>query len=413
MKIQYKSLLNNTLLLLLVFVLFPVSCTKDKDDENDHTYLIQFEKKNTLEISFILTILNEIAADQPEAQNLIDNTNYDVEVYKITYSTMYKEEEITASGLVCLPVASESFPILSFQNGTNTSHVLAPSMNLVNPMFMLLQSLAGNGYIILIPDYIGFDASQDILHPYYVKSVTSSAVVDMIYAAREFIDHYSSTANYNEEYFLMGYSQGGWATLVTLEEIEKKHAAELEVKATSCGAGAYDLIDVTGYILQQETFPSPLYLPYYVYSHQQYGSLDGPMNIFFQEPYLSRIPDLFTGIYNNTYINSQLNDSIAKFLLPGLVENFSDGPEYEELRSDLVNNSVEAWPASSFIRFYHGTEDLNVSPNESRNMYSDFSDPALNASVQLIEFEGDNHSSGVLPWGIQTFLWFNEIKGGN
>ncbi|MGD2035803.1 MAG: lipase family protein, partial [Bacteroidales bacterium] len=341
--------MQNKLLLPVVILILVLSCSKDPDPV-EHDFLVDFEKKNSLQTSFIINILNGISTEYPGVMQLIEQKEYGVDVYRITYNTHYNGNEITASGLLCLPTAAESFPIISFQNGTNTSHHDAPSNDWFNPMFLLLQSLAGNGYIILIPDYFGFGASEDILHPYYVKTTTNAAIIDMIYAAKEFIDYYSGAASYNEDIFLMGYSQGGWATLAALEEIESNYSSEFHVPAISCGAGAYDLINVAGYILEQDTFPSPLYLPYYVYSHQQYGTLDYSLEMFFQEPYRSRIPELFTGSFSNSYINSQLNDSVALLLVPEFIDNFSDGPEYEALRSDLKTNSVEAWVTGSLIR---------------------------------------------------------------
>ncbi len=410
MKIQLKSILSSNLLALVIGALILSSCTKDTNNIVENTYLVDFESKYSLQTSFIKNLLNGVMTDYPEVIELINNTNYDVEIYSIEYKTTYNGKEIIASGLICMPVAAENFPILSFQNGTNTSHANAPSINITNPLFAMLQSLAGNGYIILIPDYIGFGSSEDILHPYYVKTTTNSAVIDMMYAAQEFIDKYSTGANYNDKYFLMGYSQGGWATLAALEEIEANHASEFEVEATSCGAGAYDLMEVSDYIFHLDTFPSPLYLPYYIYSHQQYGSLDDPLTKFFQEPYASRIPDLFDGSHSNANINSQLTNKVSSLLLTDLIENFSSSPDYEALRSDLKVNTIEAWAASSLLQFYHGTADMNVSPSESQNIYSGFIDLGLGSSVQLIEMDGKNHETGLLPWGINTFIWFNEIK---
>lgn len=405
----FQSIIRIKLVVYLCILLIISSCSKDTEDIK-HTYLVHYDKMYTLQNSFILSILNEISSDQPEVIELINNVNYNVEVYNITYKTRYKDEDIIASGLVCIPHSSIDFPIISFQNGTNTSHINAPTTNWSNPMFMLLQSLASNGYIILIPDYIGFGESENKMHPYYVKSTTNSAIIDMIYAVQELLEYYSTGANYNDEYFLMGYSQGGWATLAALEELEINHASNIEVRATSCGAGAYNLMHVSDYILQQNTFPSPLYLPYYMYSHQQYGSINDSLDKYFQEPYLSRIPELFSGNHNNSYINSQLTDTVAGLLATEFITGFSDSPVYEELRSDLVLNSVNAWPASSLVHLYHGTEDLNVPISESQNMYSDFMALDLGNRVKLIELEGKNHESGILPWGIKTFIWFNKIK---
>jgi pimeloyl-ACP methyl ester carboxylesterase len=397
---------------IVIFFIFLViaSCDKDSDNSIEYDHLISFEKKYTLQIPLIISILNDVANDHPEIFELADSTNYEVDVYSISYKTSYKEEEIIASGLICLPSAFEGFPILSFQNGTNTSHMNAPSINLSNPMFLLLQCLAGNGYIILVPDYIGFGISSDKLHPYYVKPSTNSAVVDMMYAAQEFIENYSSGANYNDQFFLMGYSQGGWATLSALEEIEANHSTAFEIHATSCGAGAYDLLEVSDYIIHLDTFPSPLYLPYYIYSHQQYGTLTDSLNTFFREPYSSIIPELFSGVYSNSYINKQLTDTVSQLLSQEFIEGLSNDQDYESLRSDLAANTVKAWSASSLIRFYHGTADMNVPPSESQNIYSGFIELGLESSVELFEMEDKNHETGALPWGIETIIWFNEIK---
>lgn len=407
---QFRSLIIRNFIGLVTIVFVLSSCTKDPDSSTENTHLVSFERKYSLQTSFIINLLKGVNSDDPEVEKLINNIKYDVEILSIEYRTTYNEEEIIASGLICMPVAPEGFPILSFQNGTNALHTNAPSINLSNSMFVLLQSLAGNGYIILIPDYIGFGSSEDILHPYYVKTTTNSAVVDMMYAAQEFVDYHSTGANYNDQYFLMGYSQGGWATLAALEEIEANHKNRFDIIATSCGAGAYDLMHVSDHIIHLDVFPSPMYLPYYIYSHQQYGSLDEPLVNFFQEPYASMIPDLFDGSNSNPYINNQLPDTVSQLLVPEFIENFNSDANYEALRLDLEINSVKAWQTGSLIRFYHGTADLNVPFSESQNIYNDFIDLDLNSSIQLIEMEDLNHESGVLPWGISTFIWFNEVK---
>jgi dienelactone hydrolase len=81
--------------------------------------------------------------------------------------------------------------------------------------------MASNGYIVCIPDYTGFGASEDIMHPYYHKASSNSAVIDMLHALGEMARKTDILPSQSGHYYLMGYSQGGWATLAAMEEIEK------------------------------------------------------------------------------------------------------------------------------------------------------------------------------------------------
>ncbi len=397
---------------VLSIIFFSQGCKKDTTvPESDFQYLIQYEKVTSLSKFYITTFYLFQSAEYPEIEQLVENTLYDVDVYRIEYKTSYIDSGISASGVICIPVASEVFPILSFQNGTNTSHSNAPSIAIVNPYFTLLQSLAGNGYILLIPDYIGFGSSENIIHPYYQKETNNSAIIDMIYATREMLDNYNGGATYSTTEYLMGYSQGGWATLSALREIEMNQTVDIIVKAASSGSGAYSLIDVTNDIIQKDSFPGPLYLPYYVYSHQQYETLHDPLGTFFREPYVSLIPDLFSSNYTNNEVNMQLTNSIADLLTQNLIENFNTSNDFLELRNDLEHNSVEAWKLNSLLRLYHGNADENVPFNQSVSMYNDLISAGNEENiVSFFEMEGLNHETAIIPWGINTILWFNELK---
>jgi pimeloyl-ACP methyl ester carboxylesterase len=406
------SHLKNTFLLLLLTLLVFTSCDEEQkgNPESEFTYLVDYSKEHTLQKAVITATQAIVATEYSDMNFLKDSTNYSVDVYNLSYRTKYKEQEIIASGLLCMPAGEGIFPILSFQNGTNTAHANAPTENSGSFIFQVLQGLAGNGYILLIPDYIGFGSSDTIVHPYYLKKPTTDAVIDFIKASREFIDYYIDEAVYSQDCYLAGYSQGGWASLAVLHAIEHDKNIDIQVKATSCGAGAYDLLKATDYILSLDTFPGPLYLPYYLYSHQQYGSISDPIHKYFQEPFASVIPDLFDGTYTLTEVNSQLTDTISNLLTLNFIQNFRSDAAYREIRNDMESNSVSAWNASSLLRFYHGTKDVHVAPFQSKNIYQDFQSFGLDDRVNYFDIPDVDHNAGILPWGISTVLWFNEVK---
>lgn len=400
------------LFFLFTAIMAITGCQKeDSNPPAENSYLQSFEKIDSYSSGFIKAILGTQSTDYPEINPIISSTAYGIDIYRITYKTTFKNTDVTASGLVCVPASEGNFPVISFQNGTNTSHYNAPSVNPNELMYSLMEAMAGNGYIVVIADYLGFGESQSMIHPYYDKESTSRSVTDMILAAHELLQADEVDANTSGKHFLMGYSQGGWATLTTLQRCEQAYPADIEVVAASCGAGAYDLMAMSDYVLSLQTFPGPLYLPYFIYSKIDAGDMAGPLSQYFKEPYASRIPGLFDGSHSNDDVNTQLNDTIAKLVTDEMINNFAASSDFSSLRSLLASNSAEAWNCSAYIRFFHGTADLNVPPVQSDIIYDRFMDlGASQEKVSIQTMEGLTHETGLIPWGIKTINWFNQLK---
>lgn len=413
-KSKYTYLSYAVLLVLIVSIFAIPGCKKDSASDDPplkNEILVSYEKILSYPVETIRQQLGVWQNIYSDIIPIINNTNYGVDVYKVTYNTTFKNEPVLASGLICLPQSEGAFPIISFQNGTNTMKNDCPSLNPTGYYYSLMQYMAGNGYIIVFPDYIGFGASAKYLHPYYEKETTNKAVVDMIRACHEIFDEQGIKVKHNGKHLLMGYSQGGWATLSALKNIETTYKTELPVLAASCGAGAYDMMVMSNYVLAQEIFPGPLYLPYFIYSQQQFGAHNDPPEKFFNEPYTSRIPALFNGTYTNSQVNEQLNDTIARLVNSNMISDFSTGAGFAQLRSLLVKNSVTSWLPASKINFYHGSTDLNVPPAQSQLMYDSFiSIGAGTDKVQLIILPGTDHEFSLLPWGLKTINWFNGLQ---
>lgn len=399
-------------IIVIVSLFITPGCKKESADNAPvNEVLVSYQKSLIYPVELIRQQIGFLAVLYPDAATILANSAYGVEVYKITYNTVYKGESVLASGLVCLPQTENSVPIISFQNGTNTLKSGSPSMNPSGYYFTLMEYMAGNGYIITIPDYIGFGASAQYLHPYYDRETTDRAVIDLIRACHELLGEKDIKVKFSGEHFLMGYSQGGWATLSGLKNIETNYKATIPVKATSCGAGAYDMMAMSNYVLAKQVFPGPLYLPYFIYSQKLFGAHNDPLTKFFNEPYASRIPELFNGNYTNDQVNEQLNDTISKLLKSNMIADFSNGADFAQLRSLLVKNSVTAWVPASKINFYHGSADLNVPPEQSQLIYNSFLNMGVGQDkIQLISLPGTDHESSLLPWGLKTINWFNQLK---
>jgi len=415
MKNYQKSRKNSAVITGFLFVTLLIlvsSCRKEEYEPIQGNYLVSYRLNHSFTLETVQSILSLAAFEYPEAITLVENADYGVRIYIISYQTYYLDSLINASGLVCMPDADEEFPVISFQNGTNTDDDNAPTKNPFNESYILLEMMASNGYIVLIPDYIGFGASEDLIHPYYHRSSTNNAVIDMIHAFNEMKLRDDILATSTAATYLMGYSQGGWATLSALDEIENGTGTEIDVAAASCGAGAYDLTAMSNYILNLETFPGPHYLPYFIYSQQELGLIQEPLSTFFKSPYAERIPQLFDGTNSNNEVNAQLTNTIGDLLTDNLINNFQTSQDYEGLRLRLEENSIDAWNTNAELHLYHGTDDLNVPAEQSSLIYNAFINAGADPDkVLLFELTGKDHEGGVLPWGISTINWFNTLEG--
>ena len=140
--------------------------------------LISYEFKGTMNSEEIQDQLDsEFGSLSPEAL-------FSIEMYSIVYETIDQfGNETIASGLVAYPIAIENaFPIMSFQHGTQIRRESAPSMGGFNELIMWLTT---SGYIFVEPDYLGLGISN-MLHPYHLKDVTASSVIDMVIATKHF-----------------------------------------------------------------------------------------------------------------------------------------------------------------------------------------------------------------------------------
>ena len=378
----------------------------ERTENLNHVYLQNHNLLRAYTSSNIITNLQLLQTAYPDIASLADNISYDVRIYSISYKTTFLGEEIIASGLVSIPDTEGSFPIISFQNGTNTCHSNAPSVNHNNVFYSLLTINSGNGFIIALPDYIGFGESEEYLHPYFHTESSNQAVRDMILAVEEFTDYFEGL-NVSKELYLMGYSQGGWATLSVLKDIEQYPLEDYTLVSASCGAGAYDLIAFTDYIFTLDTYPTPFYLPYFIESRRQNGIIDDPLSLFFKEPYASMVPGLFDGSLCNSELNSYLTTDISDLLTDHFISDFNTSDDFIPVRNELLASGVTPWKLNTPLMITHSNGDQSVPIQQSLDLYDNLiAAGTLENDLSFNEIYDIDHNDAIIPWGISTLVWF-------
>lgn len=386
--------------LSLVFLLVTFSCS-----EKDEPFVIETLVSSD---SFLERGKNELISlmDLAGFGELESYIQYDINVYKITYKTNYLGQEIIASGLVSFPDTKEAIPMLSFHNGTETKKANAPTLN---SNFTLLSSIAGAGYIFVVPDYIGFGSSASSFHPYYVKDLMASSIVDMLKAARELA--HQEGYNFNGDVYLSGYSEGGYATMATHKEMEENPVTGLNLKASAPSSGGYDVKGMQEYFVSLETYPQPYYLAYVALSYKNVYGWSDPMSTFFQEPYATNLSGYFDGSKSGSEINGFLTDAVADYLQPEFQLNADTDPTFAKIIDAFEENSLDEWVPGKTMYMYHGNADTWVPYQNSVDTYDNFM--RLGASPNTVTFttiEGATHSSGFGPYLIDAVKKFDALK---
>jgi hypothetical protein len=400
----YRSLLLSLFLFFGIIYLFLLTGCSDEEPEppKEPDYLVSYDvvlNRTKAEIDILIAFAG--------LEELSDFMEYDITVYSITYKTTYLGQEIVASGLVAFPITDNMIPILSFQHGTITRYSDAPTQDL--NLYGLLSSVASNGYIFCIPDFIGFGSSTNVLHPYYHAETTARCVIDIIQAAAELsgILEY----NYNGDVFLGGYSEGGYATMAAHKMMEETNPEGFNLIASAPASGGYDVKGMQTYFFSLETYHQPYYLAYVALSYEQTYGFNNILTDIFQEPYASEIPGLFDGSLSGGQINNELTNVMADLVQADILENIDTESKYDYLNNALEDNSVDNWVPQTKMIMYHGTADITVPYQNSVDTYNTMIQ--LGASQDILSFvplQDATHDSGVYPYVAQVLETFIDLK---
>jgi hypothetical protein len=168
-----------------------------------------------------------------------------VDVYHLQYETVGGQgEATTASGALMVPSGADPScqgprPVVVYAHGTNAEKAfnIANLSDTGNSEGVLLAAVfAAEGYIVVAPNYAGYDTSSLSYHPYLVADQQSHDMTDALTAARTAFS--TVGANASSKLFVTGYSQGGYVALATLRAMQ---TAGISVTAAAPMSGPYAL----------------------------------------------------------------------------------------------------------------------------------------------------------------------------
>lgn len=263
---------------------------------------------------------------------------YAVTTYRLNYLTIGADgRQLTASGLVAVPdkPAGARSPVMSYQHGTIFRDAEAPSNHAVAEEPAVV--MASLGYVVLAADYLGYGASRGVPHPYLQAGPAAAAVLDLLTAAK-YWRQLNRVAD-NGQLFLVGYSEGGHATLAAHRALQAgSHPQKAQLVGSVAGGGPYQVQATMDALLGLVAADNPL-----IAALLRPGTLKGlnsTLRLLVRNQLLDKaLPDDADVAFDPRFIDLYLADDNA-----GL---------------DTLSN-VHDWAPQRPVRLFHGREDRTV-----------------------------------------------------
>lgn len=455
---MYRKLIA-LVLILLGAIAFLGGCSGGDSSEGDDSGLYTMEEigritdleelKNLQLVSLsvhgqVIDSADGVGDDQAEAESLSSIKDYVMDklkayfgayfpIYnKVTYNTTNSsgaQQQVT--GLMVIPASLKdnvSLPILSMQHPTQVLRKYSPSWR--NPednefTGILAGIIAMTGYIVVVADYPGMGDNYDV-HPYCSK-VLSNCVVDLIGVAINAKDELAKfKVEWNGKVVLLGYSEGGYATMVSAQKLQQ--TAQYPLDAVSPLDGPYSLsVTMKNVMLTADaSYGAPYFLPYFVAG---YESIYTP-NITFSGAVKESVPDytppegetyatMLHKLLDGSHDSSEINEFMMKatpyegpksVLQDSFISQLSDDTSFV-CQALEDNNGYVGWTPTIPMKMFHNENDDYVPYDnmvQAKNNFPDSSNIEYGSFTEYIPISDSIHADSFPVAMVKGFLYVDK-----
>lgn len=281
------------------------------------------------------------------------------------------------------PACSGERPVVLYAHGTTftqTKNLAIVSSDSEGSLLMAMY--AAQGFIVVAPNYLGYDRSSLGYHPYLHAEAQAADMIDGLRAAKTHLAAASATKA-SAQLLVTGYSQGGHVAMATHKVIERDHSAEFTVTAAGPMSGPYNL----GKFVDVIVGPGPiaagatLFTPLLITSYQRaYGNIYTNLADVYQAPYVNagdRLLPTDTPI-DQLIVQGKLPNDPTFTQLFGtgglLTDGFRAGYLTSNLRSAAQANTLLGWTPKrpGTVAMCGGAQDPTVFYFNTIDMQADF-----------------------------------------
>lgn len=304
------------------------------------------------------------------------------------WSTDQDGQLLRLSGRIMLPASGEIRNIILVSHFTIGADRECPSRS-----FQLEGVLALDGYALIIPDYIGYGASADRIHPYLCSNLTARNVVDMLDAAVPYLKGINRYPK-DESIFLMGYSQGGATTVAVQRLLESdEYADKYKIRRNFAGAGPYDIATTYDDAIKKDYTGIPCAVPLIVIGLNEGEHVGLDMANFFKSPLLENYEEW---INSKKYTTKEMGKLIGvkqvSLIMTDSARQRSDPNTVRFYNAMMVNSLLAGWTPQAPIYMFHSLDDDTVPFINSQRAKSAFAD----CNIEYNFGHYGNHQKGCL-----------------
>jgi hypothetical protein len=190
-------------------------------------------------------------ASGPQLLQLAGTPACGVDFYYFKYWTTGPDNSAQeASGALMVPTGSAApctgpRPIVLYAHGTTTDSAyniadISDTSNSANSEAATVAAVfAAQGYIVVAPNYLGYDISTLGYHPYINGAANATDMMDALTAAREaLLTTFTPATSDSGKLYVTGYSEGGYVAMATVKAMQASGEA---VTASAPASGPYAL----------------------------------------------------------------------------------------------------------------------------------------------------------------------------
>lgn len=343
--------------------------------------------------------------------------SYGAKYYKVTYKSVDAKGALdTLSGLLVVPDnANFTYPTLVYQHGTSDCKTCVPSRFGVSggEEGQLGLLFAGLGYVSILPDYVGMGDGRGF-QTYVHAATTVSATEDMVNAIRSWVP--DNGISINDQLFITGYSQGGYASMAYQESMQEKYGAKYVTGAAHL-SGPYSISGVMrDLILGEDTYFFPAYVPNTVMGMNEVYEFYDHLDEFFRPEYVDDIQSYYDGNLSLTNLNSRLIQKLiantgasvgGRLIRQDVLDAIISDPE-NRVNEILKENDVYKWKPESPTRIFYCKADDQVPYLNSIVARDSMYARGASESILVVTDVNSNadHGGCVTPALTQTLLFF-------
>lgn len=349
--------------------------------------------------------------------NAIPPAKSDVHFYRIKYSTIGIDgEPVEATGAVIFPDRIEQpqpLPVVVYLHGTIFNASKAPSnSNKELESLICAVAFSSQGYFVVVPDYLGL-GKKPTFHPFLHAQSEATASADMLLAAKEFADKQGIQTK--DQLFLLGYSQGGHATMALHRYLE---ANGVQVTAAAPMAGPYDLAKtMIASRLRVISQASSVTTTYVLYAMNHLYHLFDSLAEIIKDPNPSQLTQIFGGRLNYNQFSAMfpprmqevLHSNFYLEMMKATEESPMVGPIAEKVIGAFRENNVYDWKPKAPVLLIHARSDDQIPFANSEVALAHFQ--AVGAVAKIYDLgTGLTHKSAAVPAISQAYLWFTSMQ---